>query len=274
AALISLSVPSTPTRSTLTSTPRPWATSDTDGLASSARCTLLGRPGTTAMAFMGFSTLLQQLGDQRGPSGLVARADRRAGVAVEILVKRNQIVPVRIGLKTRVVAEDRPAADRILQEDSRQPPRQLGRHLAERQHPAGTGRDLDPIVVAEIVMELLQRFDDQEIDWKPDRSAPVRVAAEQTGRRFGRLVVDPVVVAVDGEHIRMVTVNPRDRSDAEGRQELALVEHHAQDATQSVAIDNREQAALTASWRLHARHVPGEIGTMFDEPFEALAERC
>ena len=43
--------------------PRPFGTSDSHGLASSARCTLLGRPGTTAIAFIGFSTLLKQLGD-------------------------------------------------------------------------------------------------------------------------------------------------------------------------------------------------------------------
>src|SRR5215475_12020444 len=99
AALISLSVPSTPTRSTFTRTPRPFGTSDSDGLASSARCTLLGRPGTTAIAFIGFSTLLKQLGDEGGPAGLMACADRRTRVAVEVLVERNQIVPVRIGLE-------------------------------------------------------------------------------------------------------------------------------------------------------------------------------
>src|SRR5262249_51239002 len=52
AALISLSVPSTPTRSTLTRTPRPSGTSPTVGIGRSARCTLLGIPGRTAMAFI------------------------------------------------------------------------------------------------------------------------------------------------------------------------------------------------------------------------------
>src|SRR5262249_55562480 len=258
---------------TLTSTPRPLATSDTDGLASSARCTLLGRPGTTAMAFMGFSTLLQQLGDERGPSGLVARADRRAGVAVEILVKRNQVAPVRVGLKARVVAEHRPAANGILQEDSCQSLRELRRNLAQRQHAAGAGRTLDAVAVAEIVVELLERFDDQEIDGKPDRPAPVRVAAEQPGGRFRRFVIDAVVVAVHAEHVGMLTVNPRDRSDPERRQEFALVEHHAKDAAQLVAVDDRQQAALAASRRLHARDVAGEIGAMLDEPLEAPPER-
>src|SRR5262245_47036701 len=52
AALISLSVPSTPTRSTLTRTPRPPGTSSTDGLGSCPRCMELGLPGNTAMAFI------------------------------------------------------------------------------------------------------------------------------------------------------------------------------------------------------------------------------
>src|SRR5215510_7452569 len=99
AALISLSVPSTPTRSTLTRMPRPPGMSDSDGLASSARWTLLGRPGTTAIAFIGLSSLLKKFGDERGPAGLMAGADRRAGVAVEVLVKWNQVVPVRIVLE-------------------------------------------------------------------------------------------------------------------------------------------------------------------------------
>src|SRR4029077_18955738 len=52
AALISLSVPSTPTRSTLTSTPRPFGTSDNEGLGSWARCIESGLPGNTAIAFI------------------------------------------------------------------------------------------------------------------------------------------------------------------------------------------------------------------------------
>src|SRR5262245_19966739 len=52
AALISLSVPSTPTRSTLTSTPRPLGTSSSEGLGSCPRCIESGLPGKTAIAFI------------------------------------------------------------------------------------------------------------------------------------------------------------------------------------------------------------------------------
>src|SRR5206468_7872720 len=52
AALISLSVPSTPTRNTLTRTPLPPGMSCTDGSGKSARWTESGLPGNTAMAFI------------------------------------------------------------------------------------------------------------------------------------------------------------------------------------------------------------------------------
>jgi len=42
---------------------------------------------------------LQQLGDERGPAGLMAGTDARAGVSVEVFVKGNQVVPVPIVLE-------------------------------------------------------------------------------------------------------------------------------------------------------------------------------
>jgi len=45
-------------------------------------------------------------------------------------------------------------------------------------------------------MKLLQRFNDQEVHRKPDRPAPVGVAAEKLGTGLRRLVIDPVLPAV------------------------------------------------------------------------------
>ena len=44
------------------------------------------------------AALLQQLRHQAGPSGLMARADAGAVVAVEVLVEQHQVPPVRIAL--------------------------------------------------------------------------------------------------------------------------------------------------------------------------------
>src|ERR687886_1973699 len=57
ASLISLSVPSPPTRMTSTSTPRPSGTSSTLGAGRSARWMLPGLPGKTAIAFIENSSL-------------------------------------------------------------------------------------------------------------------------------------------------------------------------------------------------------------------------
>src|SRR5436189_3650895 len=86
AALISLSVPSTPTRSTFTRTPRPPSTSVTFGSGTSRRCIELAVPGRTAIAFIStpsvaFGGLSRgarralQLDDRRPPE--VADLDRR-----------------------------------------------------------------------------------------------------------------------------------------------------------------------------------------------------
>src|SRR5439155_22687856 len=117
AALLSLSVPSTPTRRTFTNTPRPFGTWSTEGFGRSATWTLLGFPGNTLIAFIsillmnsvcgylsnrrfgflavaGLSALLHQLGDHTGPSGLMAGSYSGTRVAVEILMKQDQVTPV------------------------------------------------------------------------------------------------------------------------------------------------------------------------------------
>ena len=62
---------------------------------------------------------------------------------------------------------------------SRQPARQFRRHLPEVHHLPRAGRAFHLEIVAEVVVELLQRFDQQVVDREPDRPAPVGVAAEQ-----------------------------------------------------------------------------------------------
>ncbi len=74
---------------------------------------------------MGRPPLLQQLGHQAGPAGLVAGAEAAAGVAVEVLVEQEVIAEVGVVLEQLDVAEDRPAPVGVAQEEPRQPPRQL-----------------------------------------------------------------------------------------------------------------------------------------------------
>src|SRR3974390_106487 len=68
-----------------------------------------------------FATLLQQLGDQSGPSSLVTGAGDSPPVTVEVLVERNQVAPVGVVLEGAVVGEHRPAAFVIPEENTAEP---------------------------------------------------------------------------------------------------------------------------------------------------------
>src|SRR5918999_2034810 len=122
----------------------------------------------------------------------MAGPDAGTGVAMEVLVKRNQVVPQGIVLKEVDRTEHRPPSLSVIEEDPRETLRDLLRHLPQRHHLTGTRRALDAEALSEVVMELLERLDDEEVDREPDRPAPVRVAAEQAAVRLGRLVVDGV----------------------------------------------------------------------------------
>src|SRR5260221_12532480 len=92
------------------------------------------RPGHSSQATPGvsprrnpssFSTLLQHLSDQPGPTRLMAGADTRTVVAVKVLVEEDQVAPVRIGLIAPISPMYGTPAVGVLQEDPRQPQRQL-----------------------------------------------------------------------------------------------------------------------------------------------------
>src|SRR6476660_5289914 len=55
-------------------------------------------------------------GDQSGPAALMASAHACAGVAMEVLVKRNIVAPVRIILEGFIAAENGSSSLRIAQE--------------------------------------------------------------------------------------------------------------------------------------------------------------
>src|SRR5581483_3873536 len=86
------------------------------------------------------AALVEQLGHQRGPAGLVAGAQPGAGVAVEVLVEEDLLAPVRIALEQLGLAVDRAAAVRPRQEEAREARGELVGDLPERALLAGAGR--------------------------------------------------------------------------------------------------------------------------------------
>src|SRR5205823_4438469 len=89
------------------------------------------------------SGLLEQLRDQPRPARLVIRAHTRAVVAVEVLVEEQVVAEVRIALQLLRLAERRPAAVSIAQEEGGKPPRDLRGHLRQRELPARAGGKFD-----------------------------------------------------------------------------------------------------------------------------------
>ena len=81
-----------------------------------------------------------QIGDQRRPAGLMAGAQARAVVAVEIFVERDVVAPVGIGLEQPDVAEDRAAAGWIAEKDLDEPASDLVGGLVERDSATAAAR--------------------------------------------------------------------------------------------------------------------------------------
>ena len=138
---------------------------------------------------------------------MMAGADARAVVAVEIFVEQDQVPPMRIVAIAAIAAVHRAPAFLVLEEDARQPSRQLGGHIPEGQIIPRARRVFHFEVVAEVMMKFLQRFDDQVIQREPDGTAPVRIAAEKAGAGFSRLIVHAILGAAHGQHVRVVLVS-------------------------------------------------------------------
>ena len=111
----------------------------------------------------------------------MAGAYTAPAITVEVLVERNVIAPVRIVLKGRTGAKDRPAALLVTQKDVCETPREFLRHLPERQFRSGACRVFYQEIVAIELMVCLERLDQQEIDGEPDRPAPVGIPPKGPG---------------------------------------------------------------------------------------------
>src|SRR5688500_7468407 len=96
--------------------------------------------------------LLQQLGHQARPAGLMAGADAAAGVGVEILVERHPGAPVRIVIQPWVTAEHGAPALTVLEEEAAEPRGDVVGDLGQRPHASRAGGALHREPVAEIVV--------------------------------------------------------------------------------------------------------------------------
>src|SRR5437667_12856375 len=86
------------------------------------------------------TALLEQLGHESGPAGLMARADAGAVVAVEVFVKPDEVPPVGVGLELGDAPVDRPSPVRRAQENTGQASGELSRHVPEGRAGTRPGR--------------------------------------------------------------------------------------------------------------------------------------
>src|SRR5215469_12351620 len=128
---------------------------------------------------------LDQTRNQSGPAGLMARAEARTVVAVEVLVEEDVVAPVRVGLKLLRAAVDSTTALGVTQEDALEARGQLAAHLEEIHEFSGARGTLDLEIVAVVQVVLDERAQDQDVHRHPDRTAPVGIAAEHSGVGLG-----------------------------------------------------------------------------------------
>src|SRR5262249_55409010 len=119
-----------------------------------------------------------------------------AGVAIKILVKVNIVAKLVIVLQFRILRIYLAFADRILEEYPGKAICKLLGNLIDAEIPPCARGTLDLEVISVIVVELLQRLDDQEVDGEPHGATPVGVTSEQARPGLIRLVVQLERVAV------------------------------------------------------------------------------
>ena len=92
---------------------------------------------------------------------------------MEIFVEKYMVPEVGIRLQLLSSTIQRTAAVGAGQKETGKSAAQLRGHVAKTQLVAGAGGELDLEVVAEIVVELLERLDQKVVDRESDGTAPV-----------------------------------------------------------------------------------------------------
>ena len=123
--------------------------------------------------------VVNQIKHQTTPSRLVTGTNAGPIITMEVLIKQEIILPIGVALKGPLTAKDWSKAFSIACENGNESVREILGNFVEVCHLAATGWEFNLEVVAEIRVVDTQRANDREVDWHPDRPAPVAVAAEQ-----------------------------------------------------------------------------------------------
>jgi len=146
---------------------------------------------------------------QSGPTGLMARAESPAGVAVKIFVKEHKVAPVRVVGEARVAAVARAAPAGVGEKDAGKARAKFKGDLTQVHHAPRSGGAFDLKAVSIEMVIAFESLEDEEVYREPDRPTPVRVAAEEASSGFAGVIVDAVLDSTSVEDIRIVLVKLR-----------------------------------------------------------------
>src|SRR5439155_16651974 len=137
----------------------------------------------------------------------MTRPAAAARFAVEVFVKQYEVTPVWIVHVFRDLAMTRPRPVLVRQKDAPEPARNLTCYLLKRGHISRAGRalDLERLAIKKVVT--FERFDDQEVNRKPDRPPPVRIATEQIAVPLARDVIDPELLVTGAKDVRLLAMH-------------------------------------------------------------------
>src|SRR3984893_1519766 len=116
------------------------------------------------------------------------------------------------------------SARAVGQKYSDQPSRKLMGHLAKIFQNARTGRAFDLKIVTVKKMVAFEGLKNQVVDWKPDRTSPIGITAEQIGITLARYIIDTIFLAVGPEDVGSGRVNFRKRANAVRRKKFIFVQ--------------------------------------------------
>ncbi len=105
---------------------------------------------------------------------------------MEVLIELNQVPPVRVLLQFACATVHRPPSGGVPQENAGQPAADFLRNLVQVHLLSAARWTLDGKAIAVIAVILQQRTNEQRIDGHPNRSAPIRIAAEHAGVGLAR----------------------------------------------------------------------------------------
>ena len=142
--------------------------------------------------------------NHRRPTSLMRSATSAAGVPFVILVEENMFAEVWILLHLVMVSQRWTSPFFVFTEKFDQSIGDFFRGILKRDHIFRSGWTFNFKVVAVILVKSKKTFDDQEIDWEPNRTAPITVTPKRACCTFARAIAHGHACSIMPKHIRII----------------------------------------------------------------------